>query len=59
MTPACYAHLVNSLSALANGKLAVVMEVSLKLFLVAIYFANLCTELCHSERLRILLLIPC
>lgn len=27
VTPACYAHLVKSLSALANGKLAVVMEV--------------------------------
>ncbi|XP_026287181.1 histone deacetylase 6 isoform X1 [Frankliniella occidentalis] len=26
LTPACYAHLINSLSALANGKLAVVLE---------------------------------
>lgn len=25
--PACYAHFVNSLKALANGKLAVVLEV--------------------------------
>ena len=31
VTPACYAHLVNSLSHLASGKIAVFLEVRMKL----------------------------